>query len=220
MERLLFPENESKNKLQEFFQKDALPLPTYETKIITNGKSPVFISIVTLCDGSYYQGEERANKKSSEFSAAIKALEDLSDLDLKLETTVRTNIGARKTRNVIMIDIENLHNFHKSLTHKEFELFDIYVFVGVHHHLANLKLDDNIHKVISPSTRPDGTDTCIQVFTGLCLAQGLYDNYFIATRDKFGFALVDMIMSEGLLWVPKKAQVVTDISQVYCITGF
>lgn len=223
MERLLFPENESKNKLQEFFQKGALPLPTYETKMIASGKS--FVSTVTLCNGSQYQGEERTTKKSSEFSAAIKALEDLSNLDLKglspqkLENiTIRNNIDIRKT-NAIMIDIENHHNFHKSLTHKEFELFDVYVFVGIHHHLANIKLDNHISKIVSPSTRPDGTDSCIQVFTGACLAQNLYDNYFIATRDKFGSALVDMIIAEGLPWEHKKAQVVTDISQVYCKTG-
>lgn len=232
MEHLLFPENESKNKLQEFFQKNALLLPNYETKIIANGKSPIFVSTVTLCDGSRYQSDECTTKKSSEFSAAIKALinlsnlKDVSNLDLKglspqkLEiVTFSNNINTRKT-NVIMIDIENLHNFHKSLTHKEFELFDIYVFVGVHHHLSDIKLNDNIHKVISPSTRPDGTDTCIQVFTGVCLAQNLYDNYFVATRDKFGSALVDMITGEGLFWEPKKAQVVTDISQVYCTTEF
>jgi hypothetical protein len=224
MESLPFPENESKNKLQEFFQRDALPLPTYETKIIANGKSPIFISTVTLCNGSQYQGEERTTKKSSEFSAAIKALINLSGLDLKgllsqkLENiTIKSNIETRK-RNVIMIDIENLHNFHKSLTHKEFELFDIYVFVGVHHHLASVKFNDNIRKIMSPSTRPDGTDTCIQVFTGVCLAQKLYDNYFIATRDKFGSGLVDMIMGEGLVWEPKKGRVVTDITQVYLTT--
>jgi hypothetical protein len=218
MERLLFPENESKNKLQEFFQKDALPLPTYETKIIANGKSPIFVSTVTLCNGSQYQGEERSTKKLSEFSAAIKALGHLSDLDLKLEATATNDINICKTRNVIMIDIENLHNFHKSFTNKEYGLFDIYVFVGVRHHLVNIKFDDNIHKIVSPSTRPDGTDTCIQVFTGLCLSQNLYDNYFIATRDKFGSALVDMITADGLLWKPKNAYVITEISQIYSST--
>lgn len=219
MEQIIFLENESKNKLQQFFQKKALSLPIYETKTIidTNYKFPIFVSTVTLHDGSKYQGEERTTIKSSEFSAATKALEILKSESVSTEKNIEMRELSCEKRNIIIIDIENLHNFHKSLTHKEFELFDVYAFVGVRHHLVNIKLDDNIHKIISPSTRPDGTGTCIQVFTGLCLAQNLYDNYFIATRDKFGSALVDMIMGEGLLWNPKKAQVVTDISQVYCL---
>lgn len=118
-------------------------------------------------------------------------------------------------RAALLIDIENLHKFHKFIPEKDYDLIDVYIFVGKHKLQSDWTFHKKVHKIISPSTRPNGTDSCIHVFVGLCLAKEAYDIYFIATRDAFGDNLVEMINSNNLGWCGKEAYVVTKYQEVY-----
>lgn len=91
---------------------------------------------------------------------------------------------------------------------------DVYAFVGKHHPQAQTDFGPDVHRVISPSTRTDGTDTCMQVYTGKFLTEGLYKLYLIATRDHFGGTLVEMISSKDFEWTPKEAVLVTTAEHV------
>ena len=51
----------------------------------------------------------------------------------------------------------------------------------------------------------------MQVYAGFLLAQGVYHTYYIATRDHYGTALVDMITTDSLLWPKQRAVVVTKL---------
>ena len=93
---------------------------------------------------------------------------------------------------------------------------DIYSFLGVHHALNKDPMGDTrIKRIISPSTRPNGSDSCIEVWVGVSLGQERYDGYLIATRDKFGGNLVEMITSAGLGWTRKRASLVTKIEHIH-----
>jgi hypothetical protein len=128
-------------------------------------------------------------------------------------TSKYKNVGF-EGKTVLIIDIENLPKLIFSINTKIPNL-SIYAFVGEHHALYNAKYPEEVKKIISPSTRPDGTDTCIQVFTGAALARESYDYYLIATRDHFGSALVEMISSPDLGWIPKHAKLVTKAADIY-----
>lgn len=113
----------------------------------------------------------------------------------------------------ILVDVENLPKFIDAISNK-LHNYAVYAFIGEHHCLSEKEYPPGIIKITSPSTRSDGTDTCMQVYTGMLLAREIYDSYIIATRDHYGSSLVEMISSPGLGWTPKKARLVTNPSQL------
>lgn len=114
---------------------------------------------------------------------------------------------------VILVDVENLPKFIDEIKDRVNE-FVIYAFVGEHHCLSDKIFPESVIKILSPSTRPDGSDTCMQVYTGVMLACEMFDNYIIATRDHFGSTLVEMISTSGLGWKNKNARLVSKPSQL------
>lgn len=116
-------------------------------------------------------------------------------------------------RTVLMVDVENLPKFIDEVV-KQITGLTIYAFVGEHHCLAGKEFPKGVIKILSPSTRQNGTDTCMQVYTGVFLTKDLFDTYLIATRDHYGSALVDMITADSLAWKRKNARVVTQISHI------
>jgi hypothetical protein len=111
------------------------------------------------------------------------------------------------------VDVENLPRFIDEIGSR-LSIYTVYAFVGEHHCLIDKEYPKGVIKIISPSTRPDGTDCCMQVYTGMLLAQEAYDTYLIATRDHYGSALVEMISSCNLGWIPKSARIITKASQL------
>jgi hypothetical protein len=222
-----------KNKLQEYYQKLGLSNPVYNTvRVGGEDHVPVFTSVVTLEDGTKIPGVEASNKKMAEMSAAEEALKSLvSKLDTKVRTKKVTAGGefiprpsftkvrlSPSSKIGVFIDGENLPNFATELVERiEEELqedLDIFYFIGEHHHNLEKVLPDRVKRIISASSRPDGTDTCIQLHVGVALVNETYDHYIIATRDHFGGSLVDMITAEGYPWKPQKAMMVSTVSQI------
>ena len=216
----------SKNVLQEYYQKRKLSLPKYVTsRVGGTDNDPQWLSIVTLHDGTKYTGNVCSKLKTSEFSVASIALADIHK-STKIAINKKEEICEEiddivlfkaNKRAVLIVDLENLHKILDLITDRELNDNDltIYAFVREHHDLVDKSFTKEIIKVVSPSTCPDGTDTCIQIHIGIFLSNDLYDNYFIATRAKFGSNLVDMIISNKFGWKNKQAKVVTKLSQMY-----
>lgn len=118
------------------------------------------------------------------------------------------------SRIVLLVDVENMPHFIDNVL-EEIKGLTVYAFIGYHHNLCDKEFPPSVIKVLSPSTRTDGTDTCIQVHVGYFLANNMYHTYLIGTRDHFGSSLVDMITSESLLWKSKKASVVTKVHHIH-----
>jgi hypothetical protein len=146
-------------------------------------------------------------KRSAGFStgSSCATLSKISDLTVRGKDTLG--------RAAILVDVENMPKFIDDIKDMifvpKYTSVTIYAFVGEHHCLVDKDFPEHVVKIISPSTRPDGTDCCIQVYTGMLLAREEYDTYLIATRDHFGSALVEMIMTSNLGWNNKCARVVT-----------
>ncbi len=135
---------------------------------------------------------------------------EISPIDEKKLTPMKY----QSMNNVAMlVDLENMPKFLDNIKDRLNE-FTIYVFVGEHNALIERKLPKDVIKVVSPSTRSDGTDTCMQVYTGMLLSLDKHDEYIIVTRDHFGSALVEMITSSNLGWKPRSARVVTLSAQL------
>lgn len=226
MEKMITTTN-TRNKLQEMYQKKQLPLPTYQT-IRCGGvdHQPLWKSTVTLYNGEQYVGDVCESKTKSDISAASYALTSLNQKKTLIKvcdppvnqiksTLMNSNSNiSSQIRTAILVDTENLHKFIDEILDRLHE-FTVYAFVGEHHCLVNKEYPSGVIKIISPSTRPNGTDTCIQVYTGMLLAQEAYDNYLIATRDyRFGPELVEMISAPNLGWVHKPARLITQGSQL------
>jgi len=112
----------------------------------------------------------------------------------------------------LFVDLENLPKLVEELPSTLG--LDVYVFVGEHHPLVDKEFTRPIFRIISPSTRKDGTDTCMQVYIGMLLAQQKYEEYVIATMDHYGSTLVEMIQSNSLGWVSKSARLITRAKQL------
>ncbi len=126
-------------------------------------------------------------------------------------------------RTVLLIDVENIpkiiNDVVDMLTPKGINNFWVYAFVGEHTPQAlgmkSLSITQhNITIIESPSTRKDGTDTCIQLYTGMFLLDESYDEYLVCTRDNFGGTLVEFIQATDLKWVPKHATLVSNMDHI------
>lgn len=260
----------SKNILQEVFQRKQLSLPIYNSDRVGGIQhSPLWRSTVTLYNGQSFQGDICNNKSKADISAADAALVHLKsnnkqginlfpvvttntinpvvpiittdipfenvvapivpinnfakefipidrignfaseeyNLDNNIEGTVLSHKSA------ILVDVENLPKFIDAISNK-LHNYIVYAFIGEHHCLSEKEYPPGVIKITSPSTRSDGTDTCMQVYTGMLLSQEKYESYIIATRDHYGSTLVEMISSPGLGWSPKKARLVTNPTQL------
>jgi hypothetical protein len=189
-----------KNKLQEVYQKSGEQLPTYNSF----KKDDDWISEVVLYDGSKYSSDPFKRKTDAENDAASKAL-------LNFTVTVTKNIYDLP-RTVLLVDVENMPKIIEEIG--ETTHMDIYAFVGEYHVLMKKDFGIKVTKIISPSSRKDGTDTCMQVYIGYLLSIDEYDRYLIATNDHYGFALVDMINTNNFMWKNKVAKVITNVGQL------
>jgi len=201
-----------KNILQEYFQAEKLPLPKYESRKCGGfDHKPEWISTVILSnnENTHITGDISTSKIKAELSAAEKALSFINS-NKKIMRSV-------DERTALFVDVENMPKFIDDVINV-IDNITIYAFIGHHHCLANKSFpslhSNNIIKILSPSTRTDGSDTCMQVYIGYLLSLNKYDTYLIATHDHYGSSLVDMIVSNSLLWNNKQARIVTHVSHI------
>jgi hypothetical protein len=199
----------AKNQLQEIYQKQKLSLPIYTHIKVENG----WVSTVSLHDGTQITGTPRKKKTEADIAVATTILNKYKYITNKppnspplyepikkpiVEVKPKSLTVDRTMKNLtkkiaLLVDLENLPNLITDAI-SVIEGFHIYAFVGEHHPLAT-KIDSKstVNYIISPSTRKDGTDTCMQIVVGMMLANEMFDHYMIGTRDHFGGALVDLI---------------------------
>lgn len=210
----------AKNLLQNLCVSKGYPNPVYETSRRGGSvKNPLWTSLVKLnrspCDSEVFLGEDHLRKKGAEENAAQSALDALSSLRGGSQPSPRIMVEV-KIPTVLMVDLENIPSIVAQLPIFKGPM-DIYVFVGKHHPLADedyYRPGMNIIKTISPSTRPGGSDTFMQLHAGIFLASKRYDKYLIATRDRFGSALAELISTKTLSWESRSAVVVTTINHI------
>ncbi|CAH6419007.1 Hypothetical protein HVR_LOCUS195 [uncultured virus] len=218
----------AKNRLQEYFQRQRLPLPQYTSEKIGGADHrPVWQSKVQLSDGSIHLGDPNVSKSKADISAAENALATLFSFSLTTLDTLPSKpvlfsipnkvLRTAISNTILLVDVENMPNFVDEVL-QEINGLDIYAFVGEHHCLSEKIFPPNVIKIVSPSTRSDGTDTCMQVYIGFLLGSTFhnYENYLIATRDHYGSAVVDMITNKlGInSWTPRNAKVVTQVTHI------
>ena len=203
---------DNKNQLQEYYQKLHLEAPSYNTEQC-GGKlnAPLWRSTVTLYDKSIFVGNVQKKKTDAEKSAAFVAL---STLLLKPIQNFTERDYIKKT--AILIDVENMPKFFNEIPIPDLNHPNlvVYGFIGMHHTLVDKINHPKMIKIVSPSTRADGTDTCMQVYVGMLLTQCIYNEYIIVTRDHFGSTLVEMITCKTLDWHSQSAKVVTKYDQI------
>nr|QBK86428.1 MAG: double-stranded RNA binding motif-containing protein [Marseillevirus LCMAC102] len=187
----------SKNKLQEFFQKNNLPLPEYITsRIGGNAHDPVWVTDVELYNGSLYKGDPQATKKKAELSAATIALSQIHNIECLQNKPLHNFLFKKSIK--IFVDIENKPNFIKVFVNKvASENIEIYGFVSKGHPqcLQYSELNDiRFHLFPIPSTRKDGADIGLIMHVGIILQKQSTDTvYIIVSNDHFADALVDCI---------------------------
>ena len=157
---------DNKNQLQEYYQKLHLDAPSYNTETC-GGKpnAPLWRSTVTLYDKSFFIGNVHKTKAAAEKSAAFIALSTLS-----LKPIQNFSEHEYKKKTVMLIDIENMPKFFNEIPINDLNNPNlvVYGFIG-NHSLVDKVNHPKMIKVISPSTRSDGTDTCMQVYVGMFL---------------------------------------------------
>jgi len=207
---------DAKNKLQEYFQQSKLSLPVYKTtRAGGQDHAPLWVSSVFCHNGTSIEGEVFNSKSDAEKSAAQKALHHL-------QSTLHALKEAKDypLKTAIIIDMENMPKFFDTIPEEDLnhENLTVYGFIGVHHPMMDKMVHPKFVQVQSPSTRKDGTDTCIQVTVGHWLAEEKYDNYLIVTRDHFGSCLVDMITADNMMWKKKEAKHITKYEDCHIVT--
>lgn len=200
----------TKNQLQEIFQKRKLSLPIYNiNRIGGTDHQPLWQATITYIydnDTIELTGEICSTKSQATMNVAEKALKSLTQIDsIKISSPPRS---------ALFVDVENMPSFiDEVLNH--IDNMTIYAFIGYHHCLSKKTWpSSNVIKILSHSTRPDGTDTAMQVYIGYYLAQNLYDRYYIATHDHYGSTLLEMITNQPGPWEQKSSYLVTQVKHI------
>lgn len=182
-----------KSRLQHIYQVNTGCLPQYNTtKCIISTGAPSWVSYL-LYKGERFTSTPQINKKTAEFDVARIVLQHIDE-------SIKRSMGEYDDKTVLLVDVENLHTF---IHHLNIKNLKIYAFVGRYHERVSDKYHLPVEKIISPSSRTDGTDACMQVYVGMLLVKTNYETYLIATKDRFGAALVDIIEGFG-----KKAKLI------------
>lgn len=216
-----------KNRLLERCVRERLAPPLWQDPVRVAGTAdhcPLWLSTVVLWDGTACRSQPFPTKMEAEMSSAQQALNVMALRELpSTPTTATTSSSTTQSpvvpkrvpgRKALLIDVENLPKFVTHLTEQQMRDYACYAFVGEHHALVDRELPSQVTRIVSPSTRPDGSDSCIQVYAGFLVAQQCYDEIVVATRDHFGSALCDQLQSDSLLWTPVKARVVSQTKQL------
>lgn len=185
-----------KGKLQEHFQKQSKPLPTYSTKRVDGCEDHIsrFTSCVYLSDGTTYEGEVCASKREAEKSAAKKAFEELysaASTPCAL-TTPRSN----KFHIIILIDLENVQSANSYIPSQG---ETVYGFKGK---CSTVKTDNTAYNiVIVDNVMTNAVDHFITFFAGGLSVH--YENtpqdvcFIVVSRDKFAAITCACLQARG-----------------------
>ncbi len=189
----------NKNILQEFCQKKQWSIPKYDHTQIEG----LWQSTVTLYDQTSFIGEPCKNKTDSDKASAYLAMQKLGIIPECSSSSVSIKKFDHKT--AILIDIENMPKFFNNIPPDDLDNPNLVVYGFINK--SNVIFDKLNHpkliKIVSPSTRQDSSDCCMQLYIGMFLSQNLYDCYYIVTRDHFANVLEDLLSSSSLSWSPK-----------------
>lgn len=234
----------AKNILQEYFQKRQLSLPIYNTyqsgSINIRWNSTVTLDdgrsasgsasskvaaeqlaaqeALNLLSRSKHRNirtvtNESSRSRNSNIFPISQEIPQLGQQIQKIKVTEQSDdIIIFDEPTALLVDLENLPKIVDELPLTIG--LDIYVFVGEHHSLVDKVFNRPVIRIVSPSTRKDGTDTCMQVYTGMLLTQQKYEEYLVATIDHYGAALIEMIENNTLGWVAKRGRLITRSKQL------
>lgn len=181
-----------KNILQEIFQKVGQNVPRYSSKISNVGikgtNKPLWRSIVTVHDGTKFEGDEFAKKIDAENSAAVYAI---------------NYYQASTRRTGVLVELDMFPNFLSKLDNFGNNQV-IYVFVNEKNPLHNES--GGIISMMSPDPA---------VHMSMCLGMMLhlesFDEYVIASSN--AETLVKMVSQPYMGWVPKVARTIEQVSR-------
>lgn len=148
----------------------------------------------------------------SSFAGSFESDEELeidesSDNDFSLAFSTPTVIGNDK-RIVIIVDLENLPSFPQMIRDLCSAKTDLITVSSKH---SAVKVPPFSKHYYTPSMRSDAADTCIIMLISMFLQSEKYDEYFIATRDKFIVPVVDCVTlgTAPKLFEPKPIHIVS-----------
>nr|QBK85732.1 MAG: double-stranded RNA binding motif-containing protein [Marseillevirus LCMAC101] len=180
-----------KNKLQEFFQKKSLPLPTYYTnKVGGTDNNPKWVCIIKLFNGEMIYSNPSSGKKACEMEAAAKALAMISSHDLNCKNEkYRFDIDFSV---IILVDGENQPIIPIKFVTEVHTSASLIVYISKGHPIKP-KLEENDIRIVEvDSTRKDAVDLAI-VMDSVRLH---FDHIIVVTNDHFGATLVELLNKE------------------------
>lgn len=191
----------AKNRLQEYYQKQKLPLPIYDsTNLSSVPHLPSWRATVTLYDGTQYDSPVCTTKTKAELGAAECALKVVDCIP----PSTKPSIAEKHFRYPIyvFIDVENQSSDAViELCHRcriSTNLI-IYAISGFKHVSATKDYPDKrVIKMLSPSSRRDGADFYMVMKIGECLGEMKVSagSVVVVTRDHFGDVMEDILKSQ------------------------
>ena len=190
-----------KGALQEWTQKQNLPLPTYNTWRLEHDEyhCPEFQSSFSFLHEnqmSQFTGNIESSKKRAEASAAQSALQGLQ----KIKQHQTIHISPTKPI-YILCDLENIP-MKKFLEQHTFEGPIYFYGFCAHDHSSSQNRLDSQYPILTQivySTRRDACDVSLVMFaTRLLLAIPQNAIFLVVTTDRFGAALTDCVNSNFL----------------------
>ena len=115
-------------------------------------------------------------------------------------------------RIAVIIDLENLPKFPKDIEDLVgIPNLDVYAVCSSHYHGEAFAEVNGVKKILHPALGANASDLCMTMFVGALLAKGDYDEYLLASRDKFVTPVVEIIRYgvEPSEWEPKSAHIIS-----------
>ena len=192
----------SKNKLQEYCQKNKLPLPAYDTVQTNEGKyPPIFESTLVFNKISYHSiGKSKVNVEKEIAQLVCDQLESL-ELEETTNTLVQKysdieHIPIENYNRIYLIDGDNCQIGDEACFNDLNSLYIYFVAMNSTRLICRKHQQkyDNCCIFISPTISKDSVDHFISYHLGkMSVLWGENKEYFIYTRDHFGECLEKFI---------------------------
>lgn len=195
-----------KNLLQEYCQRQKIPLPSYTTTRCGGpNHQPKFISQVIFNKKSY-EGEIADSKVKAEMEVALRACRDLGIISIN-PVPIKKLLGSKP---LILIDLDNKGKAMSELTTYT-EVADIVAFAGKLSSAArnDLIVPTGMNRIIVNSSQKDAVDVAIIIYLTQQIERGSYQSIYVLTGDHFGSTLTEILQQ----WYPEiKYTHVTSVS--------
>ena len=198
-----------KNQLLEYFQKNKIDFPIFDTKKVGGeDHNPLWQSTVKYGD-FIVVSDICKNKIEAEQSVSKKILHEYPPLIIYNPNLKHPIKKVKLTKNIaLIVDLEN--NFNYESMENIYATYENLYMIGICSRNLNMKKEPTFEKMVVKSIAKDSADVAIIIFIMTLMKPKQFSEIVLLTRDHFGKTLEEVVNSDFITFTTLITHVMDD----------